>query len=558
MISLRDQLIPLARAFFARFFESDITTGTDDLKGSYFWLLAALTVPGLFIPWIMAFEWQLLGRIEGAEAVRIASRAEKAFYLGYTMIASGVLTTIAWGSLLPDKRDTLILGSLPVKPSLIVAAKLLALAGYVGFVALFMHGVAAVSWGMVLGDAESFSFSLLGIVAHLLASSLAGICVCISVAAAQGLTLSIVGPRLFRPVSTLLQAALVGLMAVSVATLPAINSTIVDTLRNGPRAQTWILSLPPVWFLGIYERLLGSDDPLLRSLALRAWALVAGSVALAVITYPIAYRRLMVSVVESGSEPRQRLARGIHWLLVRAAGRAPAVRAAAEFFTATLARVDRQRFVLAIALGVAIVWGFPGWRNYVPTTEPPPGVLAFPLAAMMFLIVGLRIASSLPSDTRAAWLFDVHVVGRRSARQALERVIFLLGVAPPLLVSTLIYLTLWGAPVALTHAGIMAGLGVVLIELLIWHCDGMPCGQQWTPARADLGRRWPIHFGAFLLILWAIPKLEVLLFAHPYAAAGFVAYLFAVAALVRYASARHRIIPIYEDIDPVAGVLRLQ
>ena len=120
MNAVRDQLLPLTRAFFGRFFESDITTGTDDLKGSYFWLLASLTVPGLFIPWIMAFEWQLLGRIEGPEAVRIASVAEKTFYLGFSMIASGVVTAIAWGSLLPDKRDTLILGSLPVQPSIVV------------------------------------------------------------------------------------------------------------------------------------------------------------------------------------------------------------------------------------------------------------------------------------------------------------------------------------------------------------------------------------------------------------------------------------------------------
>ncbi|MEO5896647.1 MAG: hypothetical protein ABIS06_13195 [Vicinamibacterales bacterium] len=63
----------------------------------------------------------------------------------------------------------------------------------------------------------------------------------------------------------------------------------------------------------------------------------------------------------------------------------------------------------------------------------------------------------------------------------------------------------------------------------------MPCGQQWTPARADLGRRWPMHFGVILLILSAVPRLEVLLFRHPKAAAG-----------------------TYEELDPVAGVLRLQ
>ena len=86
----------------------------------------------------------------------------------------------------------------------------------------------------------------------------------------------------------------------------------------------------------------------------------------------------------------------------------------------------------------------------------------------------------------------------------------------------------------------------------------MPCGQQWTPARADFGRRWPLHFAIFLMVVMGLPKLEVVLFVHPQATAWFVIYLLAVAAGVRYASAKHRIIPIYEEVDPVAGVLRLQ
>ncbi len=41
-----DPFRALTSAFFARFFESEITTGYDDLKGSFFWLLAALGVGG--------------------------------------------------------------------------------------------------------------------------------------------------------------------------------------------------------------------------------------------------------------------------------------------------------------------------------------------------------------------------------------------------------------------------------------------------------------------------------------------------------------------------------
>ena len=557
MNEFTSQVDALARAFFIRFFESEITTGTDDLKQFFFWLLAALAIPGLFIPWIMAFEWQLMAFIDGAGAVRIASRAEKTFYLGFSMIASGLLTAIAWSSLLPDHRDTLILGALPVRPRTVVAGKLLALGAYIGLVAVGMHGVGSIFWGSILGDKVSLLFSMRGIAAHFIASAAASMSVLLAVAAAQGLTLSIVGPALFRRVSTLLQVVVVGLMVLCLAALPTMNTAIVHTLSGGARSQTWILSLPPVWFLGLYEWLLGTSDPLLLELARRAFLTIAVTTAATLVSYPLAYRRLMVSMVETGSEPRSRVARTVHAALVRAAGRRPGAQAAAAFFTATIARVDRQRFVLAISVGLAIAWGLPGLRAYTPSTQPAPELLALPMAIMMFLTAGLRIAASLPSDVRAAWLFDVHDLSRPDARQALERTMLMLGVVPAVAVSTPIYWYLWGGAIAISHAVVMSALGVALVELLIWHCDGMPCGQRWTPARMDFGRRWPLHFAVFLIVVWVIPRLEFVLFSKPYTFAFFSASLVVLALCVRYASSRHQIVPVYEDVDPVAGVLRL-
>jgi hypothetical protein len=554
---MREQLDPLTRAFLVRFFESEITTGTDDLKRSFFWLLAALAIPGMFIPWIMAFEWQLLARIEGGEAVRIASRAEKTFYLGYSMIASGVVTLIAWSSLLPDRRDTLILGALPVQPRMVVMAKIAALAAYVGLVAAGTHAAGALFWGTVLGDSVSFTFSLRGVFVHFAASAAATMCVCFAVAAAQGIALALVGPRLFRRLSVVLQIALVGFIVFCLAALPTLNTSIVQTLSGGgPRAQPWILSTPPVWFLGLYEWMLGTNDPLILTLAGRAILMIAGSVLAVIVVYPLAYRRLMVSVVEHGNESRSPIVAMIHGALVRAAGRHPAPRAAAEFFTSTIARVDRQRFVLAIAVGLAMAWVLPGLRS-APSAVPSPSLLAPPLAIMMFLLVGLRIAAALPSDVRAAWLFEVHHLSRAHARQALERTMFLIGVALPILLSAPLYWNLWGAPIAITHALVMVALGVALVELLIWHSDGMPCGQLWTPARMDFGRRWPLHFAVFLIVVAGIPRIELLLFRNLYAASIVIASLVGLALIIRYASARHQIVPIYEDVDPVAGVLRL-
>ena len=169
-------------------------------------------MPGVFIPWLMVFDWHLVAMFQGADRLREASGAEKTFYLGFSMIASGLLTAIAWSSLLPDHRDTLILGALPVKPRTVVSAKLAALAGYIAIVAVSMHAMAAFFFGAILSTNSPFLFLVRGMVAHFVASCAASAAVALWVAAAQGVTLAIVGPRLFARLTTALQAGLVALI----------------------------------------------------------------------------------------------------------------------------------------------------------------------------------------------------------------------------------------------------------------------------------------------------------------------------------------------------------
>lgn len=557
MSGTRDQVDALARAFFARFFESEITAGTDDLKQSFFWLLAALSTPGIFIPTLMSFDWGIVGRFQGYDVLRLQSMGEKAFYLGVSMLSAGALTSIAWASLLPDRRDTLILGVMPVRPGYVVTAKLLALALYVGLIAAGTHFVGTLLWASLLGNYAPFMFLLRSFPAHAVASAAMTAATAFAIAGAQGLTLTLLGPRLFQRASTVLQVIVVGALALCFAILPMLNMSAVHTVTGGPRAQPWLLWLPPMWFLGLYEWMLGNAGPVLDGLAARAAAACAVTSALVLVTYPLAYRRLMVSVVEAGRRERGATARAIQRLLVGVAGRDPAPRAAAEFFTATIARVERHRFILAITIGLALAWSLPGFRSYEVAGGPAPSLLALPIAIMMFLLTGLRVASVLPADPRAAWLFEVHDISRRHARQALERMMFVLGVALPIALSTPVYWRLWGPGVAAVHAIVMVALGIATLELLIWHCNGVPCGQPWKPARMGFGRRWPLHAGLFLLIVVVVPRLEILLFQSPVGTAIFVGLLAVLALAVRYASARHQIVPIYEEVDPVAGVLRI-
>ena len=123
--------------------------------------------------------------------------AEKAFYLGVSMVTAGGLTAIAWTSLLPDRRDTLILGAMPVRPSLVVMAKLVALGAYIGLIAIGTHLAGTLFWASLLANNAPFGFLLRSFPAHFIASAALTATTALSIAAAQGLALAVLGPACF-------------------------------------------------------------------------------------------------------------------------------------------------------------------------------------------------------------------------------------------------------------------------------------------------------------------------------------------------------------------------
>jgi hypothetical protein len=542
----REQLRALTHAFMARFFENEITTGTDDLKTSFFWPLSVLAVPGFLVPAGMALSWQLVATVEGPDALRVLARGDKAFYEGFAMVACAIVSAIAWNSLMTDRRDGIILGAMPVRPPIVVAARLAALGLYVALVAAAMNVLSSLSFGILLAANNTTAFALRGMFAHFTASCAAGVCVLLAVAGGQGLVLAALGPRRFSRVSPLLQLCLVAAIVVGFLTLPVINVSVVDTLKQaGPDARPWILATPPLWFLGVYEWVLGTDDPVLLGLARTAGVALAAGFVATVASYPVAYRRVMVAVIENadagagaGDRPARRLGR----LLTALTGRAPTVRAVSQFLLATLGRAERHRFVIAAAIGTAVAWGLPSWTSVVPTRPRAPraDVLSLPLSSMLFLVVGLRIAASLPSDDKAGWMFEVSPPSNRAVRSAMERTMFAFGVLPVALLFVPLCWALWGPDVALTHLLVSVAMGVLLIEVALLRFAGMPCARPWNPDGVNLGRWWAAYVVGFLLFTGGVPDLELMLFGHPVASASFVGIVLMAAVGLRLFSLRKR------------------
>jgi hypothetical protein len=546
----------LARTFLDRFFDNEITGRSGDLRSSFFWLLAFLAAPGLFMPIMRWFDWEFYVLRHGPEALRIATRGDKAFYLAFAMIASGALSVVVWNSLLLDRRDSLVLGPLPVRGATIVRAKLTAVAVYILIVAVAMHVMASAAFGLSLATHNTLSMAIAGIIAHLVASGGISAFTFLVVTAIQGVLFATVGARGFRTFSAVLQVAIVSALLLGLVFLPAFNLSVVDTLAgSGRRVAPWLLATPPLWFLGVYEFILGTDDPvLLRLTSLAAGGLAIG-VVITLVTYPLAYRRLMSTAVEL-RDPGARA--GVadsmgRWFALAAGGRAE-TRAAVQFMTASIARVSRHRFVLSGALGAAVALSLPTLFRTLPQltnppASPPAELLALPVQTMLILLVGLRIAIALPANLQAGWVLGGIGAPAPPLRAGVWRAMFLVAVAPVTFATAPFYAAAWGATIAAAHALLCLVVGAVLIEALLWGVDQMPCARPWRPEHANLRKWWPAYIAGFFAIAAGLPALEVFCLSNGPHFTGLVFGLAAIGLTLRLTHRRRRIMPEDADLD---------
>ena len=548
--SLQTRPLPaLALNFIARFFDFELIGLRGDLRSSYLWLIAGLAPIGLLMPWFMVFEWPFIALDQGPAGLRIASMAEKSLYLGLSMIAPGALTLLSWQALLVDSRDALILGSLPVAPSTVMRGKLLAIGLYGGILSVGMHAAGSFSFALLLADGSPFSFLIRGVVAHFVSASMASCFALCAITSLQGGALTLLGPRAFRRVSPILQMGVTAALLLLFLTLPSMSSSVAGAVRSGGLERSWLSALPPVWFLGLYDWLLGTNDAVLRQLAARA-AVACASVAIAtILLVPLAGRRLLREAVTGSTDhgSRSRRTTALEGF-TRLVSRIPQRRAAVQMLLATCGRVNSHRFAFALAGGIFAAFAAPvmfsGFMRQPAGAVPPVSVLAIPLVGISVSLVALRVAAGLSADLRAGWMCAATVGRTPQGTVALRRTMWLLGILPMSVVFAAITWALWDSATALAQAVVAAGLGFLLTEVLTRGISGIPCTQPWQPLNANVRGFWPIYLGLILLITQGLPRL-ILAFAGSATSVAAAMSVFAAGTLLL----RFRQPPIYEEAD---------
>ena len=461
--------------------------GVAGLRGVFFSALAGLGSLGLFLPRRFSRLYLDLSALPTPEPYREQLIADSLFMLTLPAVVAAWAAIALAPSMFPDETDYVALGSLPLTRRQIFGAKVLALILLIGTLTatmILLFGVAfpAFSHGRWADATRAWR-----VLAHVTAGAASAIFAVLAIMAIEGALLLLLPRRWLSRVSTAIQS---GLMGALVLTLPLVFRT--------PTARAWLVTepevllfVPPAWFLGVEQVILGHQSPFFAQLASVGLVGLAAAALAAATCYLVLYRR-----VESLLAPPDRDR-------VRSGRRQRAVppprrwRAVWHFTTATLARTRHSQmlFLVAWAVGVAMAMNMligAGAATWLATGRAPRGLMTtamtLPLPMIVMGLLGVRAAFLLPVSSRANWVFRIldTPTERRGHLAAVERAFVRLGIAPALVLAAPIQFAALPLTTAAGAVLINLAAGLLLAELMLLGWRRVPFTCSWLPGKRPL------------------------------------------------------------------------
>jgi hypothetical protein len=389
-------------------------------------------------------------------------------------------------------------------------------------------------------------------IAHAVASCLAGAFAFLAVLGLRESLRALLGQGRFDRVSAAVQALLVVAAISGLLVLPAVYGNVAGRWLSQELVPVWVV--PPLWFVGLHEWLAG---PVIHGLprgalsgmvaeaereatvvyqtvglqfnGLAALALAALAAVTLITAAACAWNSRRLPLPHYGRVANHPARLALRWL-THVVVRAPLTRAGFFFTAQTLSRSASHRIALATALavGAAAALLVTGGQVALPPTgvsELPIGALAAQILALGAVISGLRRAMATPVELHANWTFQLCWRGGfesylRGVRQA-SWVVVLVPVAFALFVWHSAGL---GLPLAAAHAVIGVIVALLLVETAFLGMRRLPFAAGYTPrsAGASVASSIAVLLAAIVL---ALVEREVLRTATAYFA--FVAVLLA-------------------------------
>jgi hypothetical protein len=475
-----------------RFFDSELVSTPGQWQVVAGGVLAVLLSLSLIFTQAYYHKYAELNRLPAPQQLGLAVLADVLFLLTLAMLLMGLFTTLLWPQMFPGLSDYLALGALPLRMRDIFVAKFAALAG---FALLFIVAITLLP-SILLPTVMAGRWApnaVRQVPAIFISTSLAALFVFFSAVAAQGVLLNLAPVRYFARLSLATQAALLTLLLCALPLAISIPS-LQHAMNQRP---DWIVWVPPAWFLGLDQALIGVREPIAIRLAWLSLAGVGGAFGAAVLSYLWSYRRHRVRLLESPVMASKSVDRTV---LAGIAGRLisnPRELAVFAFIAKTLARSREHRLALTAFAGLAVAVIFDsfvtlalsrGFRGFSVVTPALSRVaVSAPLALSLFVLAGFRYLFRLPVELRANWIFRLAEPGHaRVFLNAVERFLLCCAVAPVALLTLPAEIALLG-PLAGCSAAILCLLpSLTLMEGLLIQFEKIPFTSSYLPGRRPL------------------------------------------------------------------------
>jgi hypothetical protein len=453
-----------------------------------------------------------------AAQLGIAIRADLEFLVATTMAVAGLFSVLAWNTVLPGRRDCLILGQLPVRTRTVFFAKAAALASALG-VAVVALNIFTGLWFPFIGLTQpGLMAAFHSFAGYWLATAAAGVFVCCGMLALQGLAAQLLRYRHFLRLSGFLQLA-------------AFFAILAAWFLRPPGAVPW---MPSSCFFGLQQELSGRAA--FHPLASRAlWALL-GAGGVAAITFALVYGRSIRKIAEqpdilSAGRPRRspRLSHAVF--------RRPIDHAIVFFTARTIARSRQHRLFLAAYAGIGLAVAFAYARDllYGPAelydlrlgthwNQLNVPLLMGGLVLLCFAVVGARAIFSLPIELRANWVFRLTAAHPPAAYfSAVRKALVAVAVLPVWLASAAAYFLIWPARPAALHMIVLTLVAVIFVHISLAQFRKIPFACSYLPGKSNLHVRLALYGGMLILAANLGVQLEYFAMPHPW---GFAIYCF--------------------------------
>ena len=513
-------LFELYRHFLLGFFDSDLITATGQTTTALIGAISILLPCTVMFVQPLKFKYTHFSSLPVPGPYREVLRADELWMITLLMSIIGMLTAIKWQSLFPGLRDYRALASLPLRAGQVFMAKWMSLFSVATIVlvaliagpGLVLPMVSAGRWAINPSIGSRFAV-------HAAACAAGSYFFFFGLIALQGVLLNLLRPRLFTRVTAYLQGFLLALMLV----LGVLSFSIQPQIANAAVRPEWARWLPPVWFLGLHQAMLGDPDPVMQALAHTARAALGIAFGLALSVYLISYRRHRALLVEGAAmklHNRRWPAAFLEWLIPN-----PRQQAVLVFIVKTLAGSSQHRMILMGygGFGLAILLsGIIGMRELVEPDRVVPAYFVYTHVIMLiFLLIGLRHLFAMPTELLANWTFRItELEGRRQWMRAVDRLVLVSGAVVMLAIPFPVEVRLLGWR-AVAESVLFALFGLLCYEWAFSSWEKLPFTCSYLPGKTPA---W-ILASQFLGLLTLLPIVSAIMLACLYNRAGFLVVL---------------------------------